>query len=450
MSRKLTTKEFVKRVKKTHGDFYNYSLVDYVNSKTKVIIVCPKHGDFKQNPSSHITGKGCPKCGIGKNASNQRCDTEGFLKKAKKIHGENYDYSLVNYISAIDKVKIICKKHGIFAQAPTSHLSGSGCLHCGVARSASSPTRKGHTQHFIKKVHKNKYDYSKSNYKTAIIKVDIFCKKHGIFSQSPNSHLNGRGCPSCKNEKTSKRNKNDINETILAFNKVHKNKYDYSKVKYKLAHEKVKIICPNHGEFFQAPSHHLRGSGCNECGIDSLKDRVMKKGSKSFVRRAKEVHGNTYDYTNSVYVAAKKFIKVTCKIHGSFFVTPDNHISKKSGCAKCGSSKGEIKVRNFLIENKVKFSEQKRFKYCVNKKSLPFDFSAKDVLIEYQGRQHYKIVDFFGGESGLKYRRKNDQIKRNYCKKNKIPLLEIRYDDEDWENTLKTFLTKHNVIDKNK
>ena len=127
---KLTTEEFIEKSKKKHGNKYNYSKVKYVGAHTKVIIRCIEHGEFKQTPGSHLYGQGCPTCANILNAKKRSLTTEDFIEKAKKVHGDKYNYSKVEYISTHKKVSIICKKHGEFKQKPNNHLSGSGCPTC--------------------------------------------------------------------------------------------------------------------------------------------------------------------------------------------------------------------------------------------------------------------------------------------------------------------------------
>lgn len=122
---KQTTEEFIARAKAVHGDRYDYSKVEYVNSKEKVTIICPKHGEFPQTPQKHLYGQGCPICG-----NKPKITTEEFIKKALTVHGDRYDYSNVKYENASTKVCIICKEHGEFWQAPYTHLNGHGCSKC--------------------------------------------------------------------------------------------------------------------------------------------------------------------------------------------------------------------------------------------------------------------------------------------------------------------------------
>ena len=125
-----TTKEFIEDAKKIHGDKYDYSKVEYINARAKVCIICPIHGEFWQRPDKHIRGQGCPKCGDILNGFNKRLGVNEFVKRAKKIHGNKYDYSKVEYVNVDTKVCIICPKHGEFWQTPYCHVSGNGCPTC--------------------------------------------------------------------------------------------------------------------------------------------------------------------------------------------------------------------------------------------------------------------------------------------------------------------------------
>jgi len=129
-------------------------------------------------------------------------NTEQFIIKATIIHNNSYDYSLVNYINNYSKVEIICKEHGIFLQSPKDHLyRKTGCPSC--SKNKCDKTKTKLLDNFIHDaitIHKTKYDYSNVDYKNAHTKVQISCNKHGQFLQTPNSHLNGRGCKKCHNE----------------------------------------------------------------------------------------------------------------------------------------------------------------------------------------------------------------------------------------------------------
>jgi len=125
MGKRKTTEEFIVDAYCKHGDRYNYKFVEYKNAKTKVKIICSTHGIFEQTPGNHLNGKGCSEC-----SGNKKLNTEEFIEKAKAIHGNKYDYSLVEYKNAKINIKIICSEHGIFEQIVSNHLSGKGCSKC--------------------------------------------------------------------------------------------------------------------------------------------------------------------------------------------------------------------------------------------------------------------------------------------------------------------------------
>lgn len=207
MSKKLTTEEFISKAKDAHGGLYNYSLVNYQNSSTKIKIICSVHGEFEQTPNNHISQKqGCPIC-----AGNKLMNKRGFVEKAKDVHGNIYDYSKVNYTGNKSKVIINCNKHGDFEQKPNQHLNGNGCPKCaGVGRT---------TKDFINDAsekHDDKYDYSKTIYKRYDTPIKIICPIHGEFEQKPYIHLMGSGCQKCSESKGEKKialflEKNKIN-----------------------------------------------------------------------------------------------------------------------------------------------------------------------------------------------------------------------------------------------
>ena len=246
------TKTFIEKSKLKHNDIFDYSLVEYINSKTKVKIKCKEHGEFEQTPNNHLRGQKCPFCN-GKSKSN----SIEFIKLSKKINNDKYDYSLVEYINSKTKVRIICKEHGEFEQTPNKHLNGQGCAKC-----KGKFLDKFEFIEKCKRVHGYKYDYSLVDYKNALDKVRIICPNHGSFYQKASNHLIGHGCKVCAG------NLKSTNENFSKkANIIHNNRYDYSLVEYKNALSKVIILCKEHGEFEQTPNKHLYGRGCKSCGL---------------------------------------------------------------------------------------------------------------------------------------------------------------------------------------
>lgn len=336
--KKLTTIEFIERAIKIHGDKFDYSLVEYTNSYTKIKIKCNKCNNFfNQLPNGHLFGSGCSWC------SHHYINTKKFIEKAVKIHGENYDYSLVEYINAQTKIKINCKKcNELFNQTPNGHLSGKGCPN-NKCNGRGGPLS---VVEFIEKslkIHGENYDYSLVEYINSQTKVKIKCKTcYEYFFQTTSSHLQGYGCAKCN--KYAKLTQQQFVEKAV---KAHGNKYDYSLVVYENSKNKVKIKCTTCCEyFFQTPESHLGGRGCPfpKCNLHT---RCTKE---IFIEKAVKIHGENYDYSSVDYVTNNIKVKIKCNRCGKYFnQTPGNHLSKH-GCPNCCSSfsKPEIEWLNLL------------------------------------------------------------------------------------------------------
>lgn len=330
------------------------------------------------------------------------------------LHGSRYDYSSVKYKANSYPVDIICSIHGVFKQKPTYHLRGHGCSVCG----GSKPSN---TEEFIKKsqvVHGLRYDYSDVDYLNANSKVSISCKLHGSFKQECNSHLQGAGCPICKG---------GVKQTKLQFVEkarlIHGDKYDYSSVSESDGESK-RITCKKHGNFMQIGFVHLRGAGCPKCA-------GFNKTKAEFIIEAKEVHGDVYSYAKSEYTRSTKKIEIVCEFHGSFFQRPVDHIINMQGCAKCRLSKGEIRIDKYLKETHISFETQKSFPDSEIPR-LKFDFYLPEfnLLIEFNGKQHYSPIAFYGGRKKFKRQQQIDVLKKSFASQNGYRFLVIPYNEE--------------------
>lgn len=190
----------------------------------------------------------------------KRLTTEEFIRRARSIHDDRYDYSDVKYVSGTSPIQLICKKHGPFLQKPSVHLRGFGCIQCRSDRNRVT------TEEFVNRARKSRgdrYDYSCTKYVRSTQKVKIRCKVHGIFEQLPDCHV-GRdkcGCPKCYQEE----HRTSTRQMVEEFKERHGNFYDYSKSKYTNQYEKITITCPIHGDFVQYPYGHRSGQGCPKC-----------------------------------------------------------------------------------------------------------------------------------------------------------------------------------------
>jgi len=265
--KRLSGREVIDMFKKTHGDKYDYSKVDYKNNQTKVTIICHEHGEFQQVPMNHKKGVGCPKC-----YGNLLGTTEQVIEEFRKVHRDRYNYSKINYKNSQTKVTIICNEHGEFQQTPNSHKRGSGCPQCGTKiRGAKLGLSNKVIIEQFKEVHGERYDYSKVDYKTNHKKVTIICPYHGEFDQRPSHHKNGVGCPDCSGNVPLTTEK-----IVKQFKKVHGERYKYSKVVYKGSDTKIKIICYTHGVFYQTPYNHRNGNGCPTCNRGWTKSKIIE------------------------------------------------------------------------------------------------------------------------------------------------------------------------------
>ncbi len=267
----------------------------------------------------------------------KRKTTEEFITDAIKVHGDKYDYSLVEYISAHNNVIIKCKIHGNFTQEANNHLHGCGCDICGKIKIANTQ-RKSNSVFIMDAiaVHGDRYDYSFVKYISTHSIINIRCIDHNfIFKQQPANHLCGQGCPKCSSEASAIKQSNKAkDEFIQKAIIIHNGKYDYSLAEYITAHTNVNIICNIHGKFPQSPTSHLNGNGCPICGniVQGINKSARYKAI--FSKRANIIHNDKYDYSLVEYISAKQDVNIICKIHGIFPQAPSNHLCG-SGCPSC-------------------------------------------------------------------------------------------------------------------
>ncbi|EKD89569.1 MAG: hypothetical protein ACD_33C00045G0036, partial [uncultured bacterium] len=324
--------------------------------------------------------------------------TEIFIKKAIEVHGNNCCYGKVNYINANTKITITClvDDHGDFTQTPGNHLFGQSCPKCGYDKIGD--IKRHNTEEFIRKamlIHGDRYGYENSNYLGAHIKVILDCYIHGPFEQTPAAHLRSQGCVKCQYEFLSNYFVSNTQEFITKAIKIHGNKFDYSKSVYINAYTNIIIICPIHGEFEQKPDNHLQSKGCSKCSLEEfIINHPTRLTQEEFIIRAKQIHGDKFDYSKVVYINGWTKIIIVCPIHGDFLQTPNDHL-QGSGCPICKSSKGELAILEILKKHGIKFTRQYQIPEIAH--NLYYDFYLPDynLLIEFHGIQHYEYVSFF-------------------------------------------------------
>ena len=421
MPKKKTTEEFIADARKVHGSRYDYSKVDYHGSAEKVCIICGIHGEFWQKPNSHLLGQGCPSC-----SGHKRKTREEFIEKAKSIHGERYSYDKVEYTNDSTKVIVTCPIHGDFFITPDNHIhSKQGCKQC--AHERIGMLSRLSQEEFIQRaneVHGDFYSYNKVAYRDSHCRVTITCPIHGDFQQLPYQHLNGHGCKKCAAALTIEKEKITLDEFITRARACHTIQYDYSKVVLNGAQEKVCIICPEHGEFWQVVNTHLRGHDCPKCGYieNSLK---RTKPLEKFIDDARKVHGDKYDYSETVYINAKQKLAIRCKAHNMIFWQKPNAHLNGNGCPICSQSHLEADVLRLLRSQKILYEVEKAFDWLVYKGNMFLDFFLPEysVAIECQGEQHFRPCDYYGGQAAFKVTKHRDERKRVLCEEHGIKIL---------------------------
>lgn len=231
--------------------------------------------------------------------------------------------------------------------------------------------------------------------------------------------------------------KRNINEFIEEATRIHGSKYSYEKSKYVDSWTKLIIICPIHGSWEQEPANHLAGHGCMRCKIEQLANQ-KRSSVDDFITKSRRVHGERYDYINVEYVNTKTKVEILCERHGPFLQQPFNHL-RGSGCPDCGrgTSKGENQIRQYLIQQEIRFEEQKTFDGLMGKrKHLQFDFWLPDhkMLIEFDGIQHHRPESFTSDSQKARQNfrdlQQSDKKKEAYAKKYGYKLLRIRYNQD--------------------
>ena len=349
---------------------------------------------------------------------------EIFIKKAKEVHGDKYDYSKVEYINANTKVCIVCPIHGEFWLRPFKHLQGNGCKKCNSYERAN----KFDIVEKLRKIYGDKYIYNKTslNNKDKLGRICITCPKHGDFYVTPNNALRGHSCKKCSNERLSEEKKMNISDVQKRIDKVYgKNIFkideNYGYINY---HSKVRVFSLKNNIFFEVIlANFLQGKS-------KYKNKILKKEKKdflkirkdNFIKKAKEGHGNKYDYSKIKYKNNRTKVCIICPKHGEFWQTPVKHLHGQ-GCSRCKTSSLEILVENKLKSKNIKYEEHKFFKWLKMNGPQHLDFYLPDynIAIECQGEQHYTKNTEYGKD--FKKTIDRDENKYKLLKEHNIKLL---------------------------
>lgn len=324
----MDTKEFIERAAKQHGSAYTYARTAYENSKTRVTVTCKKHGDIQVLPANFLRGHGCARC-----AGNVQMTTEDFVREAKQVHGDTYDYSSTVYTGTQTNVIICCREHGAFKQLPSNHLRGATCGYCATKIRAAKLSAASRASFISKaeKVHEGKgYDYSQVVYISNKTPVKVVCPTHGVWEPLPSNHLRGSGCFSCGIKRTTAAKHDSLRTFVAKARMAHGDFYSYAKTVYINSQVTCSVTCPTHGDFEIEPYSHVQGVGCAKCAFDR-NSKAKRLTQEEFVQQASEaVPSVNFDAVQ--YNGGKSKLALTCPKHGTFWKTP-GHIFR--GCPAC-------------------------------------------------------------------------------------------------------------------
>jgi hypothetical protein len=268
----------------------------------------------------------------------KKLTTQQFLIRAQKAHDQKWKYDDTNYVNKTTKITFWCDTHGSVEQLPTNHIK-FGCPFCS--------SKRHNTYSFLTKCNeKYSYDYSNTTYQGIKKKITFKCPDHGIINQLPNEHLS-IGCPKCAGKKNLL-TKHTSCTVLDRARKIHGHKYDYPDLTFTTIHDKIPIICKIHGIFIQRIYAHINeGQGCPKCGIDN-KRIPHRKTTDQFIRKAKSIFGDLYDYSEVDYKNRRTHVKIGCKVHGIFLQQPILHL-RGHKCPLC-SGRGPSKYNRESFE----------------------------------------------------------------------------------------------------
>lgn len=350
---------------------------------------------------------------------------------------ENFPYiSLAEpYTGANVKTLIKCNNCGYTWRTYPRSVANSrcGCPKCGKAKVLHEKAK----NLFLSRLDLNKWEFI--DYESPS-KVTVKCKTCNNIRITNSNNILRFGCKHCASMESNRDRILTNEEFIKRAQDVHNDTYTYDKVQYVNWNTPVIITCKNHGDFLQAPGKHLAGHGCPKC-----KGRNWTK--EDFISASKEVHGNKYDYSKVIFNRKIDKVEIVCPKHGSFWQLPAVHIAMGCGCPICNESHGERLVANTLDSLNIKYKREYNVKNPYNDRNFRLDFTfkikSKVFVIEYNGEQHYRQVERFGGKLQFEIQKQRDEDLRKLCKAKGIHLLEVKYDLSDYQVILsiKKFIT---------
>lgn len=366
-----------------------------------------------------------------------------FISRCKEMYGDQYDYSKAEYKGRETQVVLICKEHGEFSITPRTLLNGQsgrsphGCPVCYGIPVRVNRTTESMREELLAK-YGNKYDFSQSEYHGSEKKVKVICPKHGVFYRLYSTLMRGTSCPKCAFVF-------DYDNWRDECIRIRNGEFSYpEQERPRTLADKIIVHCNKCGHEWttRLEVHAIMKCGCPKCKrASSLFNSAVCKSSEiaswrgDFIARAKERYGDRFDYSCVWYKNNKTRVHILCREHLRWFsVSPDTHLRGAGGCPDCVQSVGESLVRHTLEQMGIKFIQQ----YFIPNENpelkrhhLVLDFYLPDmnVVIEYNGEQHYNDVKHFTLKEGYSFEDQvlRDETVRKYCFEHGLTLIEVPY-----------------------
>lgn len=423
--------------KKTHEEYIKELLLinpnitvigQYVSANTPILHKCLIDGyEWYSQPNNILNGKGCPNCA-------------GVLKKTHEEYVK--ELSLVNpnivviedYINAKTPILHKCKIHNIeWKVSPSNILQGKGCPQCGNEKIREKLIKK-HKEFICELKQINSDIIVLDTYIDAKTPITFKCLKDGHeWKATPSNILNGTSCPKCANN--IKKTHEEYVYEVLSINSNIEVLGQYINSNTPILHR-----CKKHNiEWTITPYDVLHGKGCQQCGNEKIGEK-FRKSHEQYIEEIKIINPDIC--VIGTYVNTQTPILHKCLKDGYIWeTTPSNILYGGCGCPQCNESSGERQIRQWLERHNIIYDFQKTFDNCRDIKLLPFDFYLPNfnVIIEYDHKQHFEPIKYFGGQKTFEYTQKHDKIKDEYCKNNGISLLRIPY-FKNVEEELNNFL----------
>ena len=402
-------------------------LEDYKGANTSILHKCLIDGyEWKARPGNMLFGSGCPKC-----SQRFRRTDEDYKREVSELYP--YIEVLNEFLTMQTPILHRCNRHNIeWMATPQNILDGHGCKQCGIEKIIEKNI-KTNEQYIQELSVVNPNIEVLEDYKGANTPILHRCLIDNYeWKGTPANLLYHTGCPRCsKNVKRTQEqylyDLKEVNPFVIPLE-------DFINVKTPILHR-----CLKHNiDWITSPASVLQGGGCKNCKYEKHA-KSARKTHKQYVAELSSINSNVIPLEN--YIDANTPILHKCLIDGYEWTTTPARLLYGGGCPVCNESKGEKRIAKWLDDNKIEYIRQKRFSDCKDKKTLPLDFYLPfyNVCIEYDGKQHFEAINWFGGNEKLEYTQKHDKIKTEYCKENGILLLRIPY-FKNIEEELEQFL----------